>query len=158
MGSYVYFQIGQHNFAIEIEHVVEVQDMVKVAPLPRTPEFVVGVANFRGEILPVIDLKLRFKLGSNDTTDKRYIIVLKYFMENVENFLAFVVDRVLGVSNGEKLDMEQLPQEPLQQIKQYISGGVRFGDGFAYLLDKQKVLQELAVSILHYVKSGAKNE
>ncbi len=150
MDWYVYFRIGQFNFAINIGHVVEVQDMVKVEVLPKTPGFVVGVTNFRGEILPVVDLEKKFGLEPED--DKRYMVVLKYFMENTDNLLALVVGKVLGVNSGKKLSLEQLPQQPGQQIKPYISGGVQFENNFAYLLDKQKLLQELVVSILRYVK------
>ncbi len=153
MDSYVFFRVGKYNFAIAIKQVVEVLDIVKTQILPKTPQFVVGVANFRGEILPIIDLTTMFKLNSTDELDKRYIVVLKYFMENTESFLGLSVDKVLGVSEGKVEELERLSQMPLQQVKQYTVSGVQLGDDFAFLLDIDGLLQAIAMEIMRYVNS-----
>ena len=87
----VVFLLNQVEFACYIEHVREVLK-VKVTPLPKTPQFVEGVVNLRGEVIPVIDLRKRFDLPVVEDKENRIIIV-----EVGSNVIGLIVDAVKEV-------------------------------------------------------------
>jgi len=107
----VVFMLGEEEFACEINNVAEVLKMVKVTPLPQTIEFVEGVINLRGEVIPVIDLRKRFGLMEAErTSDSRIIIV-----EVDGRMFGLIVDSVSEVAG--------LPSNQIQEAPDHIAGG-----------------------------------
>ena len=95
--SYVAFVVGGVRYAVSIAHVKEVLRPLPVASVPRTPSAVVGVADYRGEIAVVLDLRKHFSVEATADSSKSRWIVLRL----VSLSLALVVDDVLGVVPGD---------------------------------------------------------
>ena len=86
----IYFRLGKEYYAIRLKEAREISSRLPVYPVPGTESHILGVTNIRGEIIPVIDLKLRLDLGKTDLNESFYIIVIKAFEEP----LAMAVDVV----------------------------------------------------------------
>ncbi len=107
----VVFMMENEEFACSINNVQEVVKMVRVTPLPRSLDFVEGVINMRGEVIPVIDLRKRFELPEAErTNDSRIIIV-----EVQERMVGLIVDSVSEVT--------RLPDEQIQEAPRQVAGG-----------------------------------
>ena len=76
-GRYLTFLPDQEEYGISIRKVKEIIGMMRITPVPQTPEFVKGVINLRGKVIPVIDLRLRFGMGENGYTDRTCIVVVE---------------------------------------------------------------------------------
>ena len=76
-GKYLTFSLAQEEFGIDILKIREIIGMIQVTSVPQTPEFVKGVINLRGKVIPVVDLRLRFGMEAIDYTDRTCIIVVE---------------------------------------------------------------------------------
>ncbi len=107
----VVFMMENEEFACSINNVKEVVKMVRVTPLPRSLDFVEGVINMRGEVIPVIDLRKRFALAEAERTDENRIIIV----EVQERMVGLIVDSVSEVT--------RLPVEQIQEAPSQVAGG-----------------------------------
>lgn len=104
--SYVAFVVGGVRYAVSIAHVKEVMRPLPVSPVPRAPSAVIGVADYRGEIAVVLDLRQHFSVQAADTdrTKSRWIV-----LRLVSLSLALVVDDVIGVVPGSADSVRAMP-------------------------------------------------
>jgi chemotaxis signal transduction protein len=112
------FQMGSEVFAIDVARIREVLDWVIVTPLPKTPAWICGVANLRGSVLPVIDLKRRLDMGKTERSKSSCILVLELCLEGEDVIAGVLVDAVRAV-----IDMEAGQIEPPPRF------GCKFADG-----------------------------
>jgi purine-binding chemotaxis protein CheW len=104
--SVVTFEVGGVLYALDIQRVREIIKPLPVHRLPHMPETVVGVADHRGDVVPVVDLRMRFGLATEDASEHgRWIIVRRG-----ARLVAFVVDRVVEVSDTSKLEPRETPE------------------------------------------------
>jgi len=107
----VVFMMNEEEFACDINNVREVVKMLKVTPLPSSINFVEGVINMRGEVIPVIDLRKRFGLAEGERTDANRIIIA----EMNDKMFGLIVDAVSEVA--------RLPNEQIQEAPDQVAGG-----------------------------------
>jgi len=130
---YVVFQIGNDRYACPLENVAEISRIPAVTPVPRTDDFVVGVANLRGNIVTILDLKPL--LGIPEDEDKPLSQYRMLIVAHDNLTAAIVVDRVEGVVTMAVSDLEPpLPGVP-EQIRPWILGQFRHGDSLAGAID-----------------------
>ena len=134
--KYLTFHVGTEDYGIEIENVTEIIRMQKIADLPNVPDYVQGVINLRGKVIPVVDMRKKFKLEEREYDDRTCIIVV-----NVNNTLVgLVVDSVNEVVNIPKEEIEPPLNTVGQEGKQYIKGFGKIGQAVKILLNVEKVL------------------
>lgn len=109
-GKYLTFRLAHEEYGIEILHVQEIIGMMPVTHVPRTPEFVRGVVNLRGKVIPVVDLRLRFNMERKDDTEKTCIIVVQVSGGTGAVTMSFIVDEVSEVMDIAAEDIEDAPQ------------------------------------------------
>ncbi|MCK9168946.1 MAG: chemotaxis protein CheW [Treponema sp.] len=155
------FTLDGENYCVDILKVKEIMGMTAVTPLPRTPEFIRGVINLRGQIIPVIDLRLKFGLKFQDYTKRTCIIVVEivYGGENV--LMGLVVDSIQDVVSilGEKLS--KIPYINARIKSEYIQGVADTPEGMKIVLDVLKVLNDEELTIVKdttELQSGMKNQ
>ncbi len=95
--SYLSFQLDDEIFAINVKKVLEVLQMQKITKVPKTPDYIKGVINFRGEILPVIDTRQKFSLNKVEDYTKFVIIMLNFVRDHKEQKFGAIVDSVMDV-------------------------------------------------------------
>jgi purine-binding chemotaxis protein CheW len=136
--SVVAFSLGHEVYGMELQEVREIIMVGLVTPVPRAPTFILGVLNLRGEIIPVIDLRMRFGLEHVDNTDLSRIIVTP--IGGV--FTGLIVDSVTEVKNIDKKLLEPPPKVTSVGANTYITQVARTASGVIFLLALQQLLTE----------------
>jgi purine-binding chemotaxis protein CheW len=137
-GKYLTFALGNEEYGLEILGVREIIGLMDITGVPQVPEYVKGVINLRGKVIPVIDLRLKFGMPKQDYRNETCIIVL-----NVMNSLmGIVVDRVCEVLDISGDNIELAPSFGAKLRTDFITGMGKIGDKVKILLDIEKVLTE----------------
>lgn len=138
--QYLTFSLGQDNYAFDILQVKEIRGWTSVARLPNAPAFIKGVMNLRGEIVPVIDLRIRFGMEPKPYGPMTVVIVVQVNSSHRKKNMAIVVDEVsevfelLDKTIGLKNEFSKNPH------KDYIDGIVEINNKNVVLLNINKLL------------------
>ena len=135
-GKYLTFVLANEEYGLEILKVREIIGMMDITAVPRTPEFVKGVINLRGKVIPVIDLRRKFGLESAEQTEETCIIVVD--VGTVE--MGIVVDRVSEVLDIAATEIEDAPSFGVDVDTEFILGMGKSEGRVTILLDISKVL------------------
>ncbi|AIW15503.1 chemotaxis protein CheW [Vibrio tubiashii] len=136
--DFLSFKLAHELYGVEIKDVEEIRVWERPTPIPRAPQYVRGVINLRGMIVPVVDLRLRFAVGSNDYRPTTVVIVLRYSDEDQERLMGLVVDGVSDVvSRG---DNDLYPAVGESKVTPYLQGLINVGDHVMSLLDTEELL------------------
>jgi len=121
--------------------------MMPITHVPQTPEYVKGVINLRGKVIPVVDLRLKFGIEAIDYTERTCIIVVEITNVNKTIAMGIVVDSVSEVMNIKNGDIEDTPSFGTKLKTEFILGMAKTGSGVKILLDIDLVLadEEMAV-------------
>ena len=146
-GKYLTFQLAEEEYGLEILKVKEIIGMMGITELPRTPDYVKGVINLRGKVIPVIDLRLRFGLEEKEHTEKTCIIVVEIDQDGVNAQIGLIVDSVSEVLNVSADDLEETPRFGVAVNTDYILGMAKAQGKVRTLLDIGQVLtaEEIAM-------------
>lgn len=151
-GKYLTFSLDNEQYGIGILKIKEIIGMIPITPVPRTPEYVKGVVNLRGKVIPVIDLRQRFSMGAVDTTDRTCIIVVEVESQSGTVLMGILVDSVSEVLNIKEDEIEDTPTFGTQVETDYILGMAKMDGGVKILLDIDSVLSTGEVKELEKVK------
>ncbi len=145
--QYLTFKLDQEVFAIDIAKVREVLDFTTVTKVPRTPDYMRGVINLRGSVVPVIDLRLKFEMSKTEQTVNTCIIISEVILSGDSIIVGMLADSVQEVIDLGPDDFRPNPKVGSQVNNDFIKGMGKRGDGFILLLDIDKVfcLDELIV-------------
>jgi len=150
-GKYLTFNLADEEYGIAILKVKEIIGMMPVTQVPKTPEFVKGVVNLRGKVIPVTDLRLKFGLPETDYTDRTCIIVIEINGQNGTILVGIVVDAVSEVLNIKAEEIEPAPAFGAQLDTGFILGMAKTEEGVKILLDIDDVLNTDAVTVLQEI-------
>jgi purine-binding chemotaxis protein CheW len=139
-GKYLSFSLGGEEYGIGILQVREIIGMMRVTPVPQSPDFVKGVINLRGKVIPVIDLRLRFGMEGIEYTDRTCIIVVEMNCAAGWVQIGIVVDSVSEVLYIKAADVEDTPAFGTSLDTDYILGMAKTASSVKILLDIDKVL------------------
>ena len=139
-GKYLTFTLAGEEYGIGIRKIKEIIGVMPVTSVPRTPDYVKGVINLRGKVIPVIDLRLRFGLDSVEHTDRTCIIVVEIQGGAGKLVIGIVVDSVSEVLNIKGGDIEDTPAFGASLDTAYILGMAKMEGGVKILLDIDRVL------------------
>lgn len=136
--SYLTFLMGGEQYAISVARVTELLEMVPVTKVPRIPEFMRGVINLRGEVVPVVDGRLKFGLqGAADTIDT-CIVVMQIDKDGREMKIGVVVDHVTEVVEITTSEILPLPTVGGRERSASITGVIKLGDQITMVIDVTK--------------------
>ncbi|HTS16056.1 MAG TPA: chemotaxis protein CheW [Verrucomicrobiae bacterium] len=153
-GKYLTFKLGAEEFGLEILKVQEIIKMMDITRVPRTPDFVRGVINLRGKVIPVVDLRLRFGMEAKATTDKTCVIVVQVRRENVTVTMGTIVDEVSEVLDIGGEQIEPAPEFGEMVNTDFIVGMGKVGKRVVMLLDVDKVLSQQELEVVGKVKGN----
>jgi purine-binding chemotaxis protein CheW len=139
-GKYLTFTLGGEEYGIGILKIKEIIGMMPVTTMPQTPDFVKGVINLRGKVIPVMDLRLRFGMDAMDYTERTCIIVVEIDGGSGTIQVGIVVDSVSEVLNIKGDDIEETPDFGTKLNTDYILGMAKMEGGVKILLDIDRVL------------------
>ena len=143
----VSFNLGKEEFAVDILKIQEINRMVEITKVPKSPEFVEGVINLRGKVIPIIDLRKRFNLPGSENTKQTRIVVV-----DIDNkVVGLVVDAVSEVLRLPANTVEPPPPIVAGIDSEYISGVGKLEDRLLILLELDKVLSKDEKRVLETV-------
>ena len=153
MTQYLTFKLGDEVFALDITRVREVQDFTTVTRVPRTPEFMRGVINLRGSVVPVVDLRLKFGMSKTENGVNTCVIITEVMVDGDTTVLGALADSVQEVLDLEPGSIAPAPRIGTKLRTDFIKGMGRRDDRFIILLDVDKVfsLDELSTIQAHEV-------
>ncbi|MFH1980807.1 MAG: chemotaxis protein CheW [Pseudomonadota bacterium] len=151
-GKYLTFILAAEEYGIGILKIKEIMGMMPITSVPQTPDYVTGVINLRGKVIPVIDLRLRFHLDSREHNDRTCIVVVEMATEQMKVEVGIVVDAVSEVLNIKGADIEPPPSFGASVNTDFISGMAKINGGVKMLLDIDRVLSSDEV---HSLKQAA---
>lgn len=137
-GRYLTFVIGKEVYGIEIKYVTEIINMQKITEVPELPEYIKGIINLRGKIIPVMDVRLRFRKEAKEYNDRTCIIVVD--IEDIS--VGLIVDSVSEVITITEDNIVPPPDTNTGFNNRYIKGIGKVGDEVKLLLDCGKLLTD----------------
>jgi purine-binding chemotaxis protein CheW len=137
--SYLTFEMDGENFAVSVAKVTELLEMLPVTHVPRAPEFMRGVINLRGAVVPVIDTRLKFSLRPVEDTINTCIVVMTIQMEDEIVKVGAIVDAVSEVIEISKEGILPLPAVGNKARMQFIQGVIKINERFIMVLDVDRV-------------------
>lgn len=137
--SYLSFKIGEEAFAAHVNHVQSIMEMVEITKVPDAPEYMLGVINLRGHVLPVIDSRIKLRMQAINKNKSASIIVLEVQLNDKEMLLGIVVDNVEEVFELEDTAIKNPPELGNYYRSQFIYGMVERDNKFVMLLDVNKI-------------------
>lgn len=141
-GKYLTFSLAGEEYGIGIIKVKEIIGMMTITPVPQTPEYVKGVINLRGKVIPVIDLRRKFDMEWAEYTERTCIIVVEIKAQNNKIAMGIVVDSVSEVLNIKAGEIEDTPNFGSRLDTDYILGMAKAGGGVKILLDIDRVMSD----------------
>jgi len=143
---YLTFRLGNEDYGIEIRYVTEIVGMQKITEVPDMPGFVKGVVNLRGQVIPVLDMRLRFNMEPRPYDERTCIVVVNINLAQV----GLVVDTVNEVRNINDDQISPPPRTAGAASAQYIQGMGKVGEEVIILLEGQRLLFEQEVATLNF--------
>jgi len=140
-GKFLTFFLGSEEYGLEILKVHEIIGMMPITRVPRTPQFIRGVINLRGKVIPVVDLRLKFAMESKDQTEETCIIVVQ--AQGVE--MGIIVDKVSEVLDIAGNDIDDAPYFGADVKTDYLLGIGKAAERVKLLLDIDQVLSSQEV-------------
>ena len=137
-GKYLTFSLGKESYGIEIRYVTEIIGIQAITEIPELPDYVKGIINLRGKIIPVIDVRLRFKKDTKEYNDRTCIIVV----DVMDLSVGLIVDSVAEVINIPEEDIEAPPKMNRGYNNRFIKNIGKVGNDVKLLLDCEKLLNE----------------
>ena len=137
--SFIYFSIGNENFAIYVQKVLEILHLERLTEVPNSSSFVKGILNFRGTIVPVINLERRFNLARNDD-DNRMVVVVEITVDEKAVLLGLLVHEVIDVLELEFKDFKTVPDIGIRYNPEFLEGFIELNGNFIMIMDVDKVL------------------
>ena len=134
------FKLASEEYGVPILKVRELIGLMEITSIPRAPQFVRGVINLRGKIIPVLDLRLRFGLRANDDSSQTVIIVAQLSTPTGPLTMGVLVDEVLEVRTIEASDIEPSPRFPGSPDTEFVLGVGKADKRVILLLDIERVL------------------
>jgi purine-binding chemotaxis protein CheW len=137
--QYLTFKLGEDVFALDVEKVREVLDYTTITRIPRTPEFMRGVINLRGSVVPVVDLRLAFGMPATEKTVNTCIVVTEVSMDGESVVLGALTDTVEEVIDLEPDQIQPGPRLGTTVNTDFVRGMGRRENGFIVILDIDRV-------------------
>jgi len=151
--QYLTFKLGDEIFAIDVLQVREVLDLSNITKVPRAPDFMLGVINVRGSVVPVIDLRLKFGLPKTENTIDTRVVVMELNLEGEQAVLGAMADSVHDVMDMEHGQIEDPPKIGSRWRTEFIKGIGKQDDQFLILLDIDRVFSSDELALVD--ESGA---
>ena len=136
------FVLQNEVYCIEILKIKEIMAMTDVTAIPQTPAFLKGVLNLRGQIIPIIDLRLKFQMPEQAYTDRTCIVIVELTTDQDRTLMGIVVDSIKEVVNIPEDKVTKMPYINSRVKSEFIKGIAETGDTIKIVLDITKVLTE----------------
>lgn len=147
-GKFLTFLLDQEIYGIPIKKAREIIGVMEITHIPRTKNYIKGVINLRGKIIPIIDLRLKFGMVEKPYTDRTCVIVIEIVTEQAHYLVGVAVDAVAEVINIQKNEIDLLPEYDSQFENDFLAGIGKLKDRVVMILDIEQILSGEDLSYL----------
>lgn len=147
-GKYLTFRLGTEDFGIEILKVQEIIQMQQITKVPCVADYIRGVINLRGRVIPVIELRKKFAQETCDDTSETCVIVVQVETLDIPITMGVIIDEVKEVVEISASQIEETPALGSGIKTEFIMGMGKIGDAVKILLDINKVLSQDEMSTI----------
>ena len=137
--SYLSFRLENELFALSVDRVIEILEVPKITKIPKSPDYMSGVINLRGSVLPLVDTRIKFGMTPIEFTVNTCIIVLEIEVEGETIQLGTLVDAVLEALEVDESTMQSSPSIDAKYRLEFIKGVVHVQEDFIMLLNIDEV-------------------
>lgn len=137
--TYLTFLLENDLFAVNVNNVLEVLEQQYISRVPKAPDHILGITNFRGQILPVIDTRCKFRMPPKDPAMKNYVIVYEINHESQQLIVSATADGVKDVIEVDTEDLNPVPEMGLDYDSRFISGVLHLNDRFILVIKPEKL-------------------
>jgi len=137
--SYLSFKLGDEEFAAHVGKVLNILEMTKITEVPKSPDYMKGVINLRGTVLPVVDTRIKFGMTPTEYTPNTCIVVMEVEMEGDIVQVGALVDSVQAVLEIDEAQIQPPPSIGSKYKSEFIYGMAKIDERFIMLLDMDKV-------------------
>lgn len=156
--QYLTFLVDREMFALDIRYVKELIEIPSITPVPMTPDFIRGVINLRGSVVPVIDLAARLGRKNSTLSKRSTLILVKILVGNETHVLAMMVDEVNEIISIPQADIQPPPNFGADIRTEFIEGMGKVGDSFLILLAIDRVLSVNELSRLQQLTASSASQ
>ncbi len=156
--QYLTFKLEEEVYAVDVAKVREILDFPPITKVPRTPEFMRGVINLRGSVVPVVDMRLKFGMSRTEKSVNTCIVVVEVMLENERTVIGALADSVQEVIELEPSQIEPPPKIGSRLRVEFLKGMGKIGDRFLMILDIDKVFSSEEISLVQEAVTGGKKE
>jgi purine-binding chemotaxis protein CheW len=146
-GKYLTFKLGREEYGLELVRVREIIALIDITAVPLAPDYVRGIMNLRGRVIPVIDLRRKFAMTPTEDHDRKCIIVCDVQRDGQTVQMSILVDAVSEVLYVSRVDIEDAPTFGTELEPRFIHGIAKAKSGVKILLDIDVVLSPKAVQL-----------
>lgn len=146
--QYLTFKLADEIFALDVAKVREILEITNITKVPQTPDFMRGVINLRGSVVPVVDMRLKFGMSATEQTVNTCIIVAEVVMDGDTTVLGALADSVQEVVEMEPENIEAAPHIGTKLNADFIRGMGKIDSRFVMILDIDKVFSSDELSDL----------
>lgn len=150
--TYLTFRLGKEYFASNVSKVLNILEMLPITQIPKAPEYMKGVVNLRGMVLPIIDTRIKFGMTATELTPSTGILVLDVNIEGVSVKLGAIVDSVDEVIELGINDIQEPPSLGVKYKSEFIEGMAKKDEGFIMILNMDKVFSADEILALDKIK------
>jgi len=158
LSQYLTFHLGSDMFAIDVTNAKEILDYANLTKVPQTPEYMLGVINIRGGVVPVIDMRLKFGLPRIEATKDSCFIVVEVELDGDVVTVGTLVDSVNEVVDIRADQVEPPPRLGTRLKTEFIKGMGNLGENFVIILDINKVFSAEELDLVQSVGEVDKEE
>ena len=154
--QYLTFELGHEIFALEVSYVREILELTTVTKVPKTPDYMTGVINLRGSVVPVLDLRLKFGMVAIEKTVNTCIVVVEVSLGEEKTIIGALVDSVQEVFELEADQIEPAPRIGTQLRTDFIKGMGKKDDQFIIILNIDGVFSADELSLVEGLNETVK--
>ena len=145
--QYLTFKLNDEVFALDVAKVREILEVTNITKVPQTPDFMRGVINLRGSVVPVIDMRLKFGMSRTEQTVNTCIIVVEVDLDGDTTILGALADSVQEVVELEPDRIEPAPHIGVKLNTEFIRGMGKIDDHFVMILEIDKLFSSEDLSV-----------
>ncbi len=137
--TYLIFMLDNDLFAVNVDNVLEVLEQQQISRVPKAPESILGITNFRGQILPVVNTRFKFNIQSENLSNKNYVIVYEITKNDQRFIVSATADGVKDVIEIDTDEIMPVPEMGLNYDVRFISGVIHQNETYILVIKPDRL-------------------
>jgi purine-binding chemotaxis protein CheW len=152
--SYLTFKLGEEEFAVHVNNVLNILELSDITKIPKSPEYMKGVINLRGSVLPVMDTRLKLGMSATEFTANTCIVVMDLDVNGDKIYLGSLVDKVEAVHEIEEDSIQPAPEISKGIDNNFLKGISKINDQFIQVLQVENIFSNKELKQVSEIKQN----